>query len=128
MCSSDLEVPSTDTASLMHLSNLKSMSISVVWVIYAAFTMGVGLWLRARWLRLISLAVLLVTIAKVFLYDLSFLGTVHRIISFLFLGVLLILISWLYTRFRSVLTGSEETSEPAEPSASPEPPDPPQQP
>ena len=51
-------------------------------------------------LRLGGLALLLFCILKLFLYDLSFLETVPRICSFMVLGVILVGVSWIYTRFR----------------------------
>jgi len=45
-----------------------------------------------------ALALLGVVIAKVFLFDLSFLDRFYRIISFLLLGVALMLISFFYQR------------------------------
>ena len=35
------------------------------------------------------------------LYDLRQLETVNRILSFIVLGVVLLIVSWIYTRFRS---------------------------
>jgi uncharacterized membrane protein len=46
---------------------------------------------------------LLVCIAKLFFYDLRNLETMYRILSFLGLGVILLLVSWTYTRFKAKL-------------------------
>ena len=45
-------------------------------------------------------ALLLFCILKLFIYDLSYLETLPRIFSFIVLGLLLVGVSWLYTRFR----------------------------
>jgi uncharacterized membrane protein len=57
------------------------------------------MWRASRALRFVSLGFLLLTVAKVFLYDLAALEGLYRILSFLGLGVSLILVSLLYQRF-----------------------------
>jgi uncharacterized membrane protein len=47
-----------------------------------------------------GLALFLVCIGKLFFYDLRQLETLYRILSFFVLGVILVSVSWLYTRFR----------------------------
>lgn len=61
-------------------------------------------------LRVASLAVMILTVSKVFLYDASELEGLYRVFSFLGLGVSLLGLSWFYTRF--VFTTKEETSNP----------------
>jgi uncharacterized membrane protein len=51
-------------------------------------------------LRLSGLGLLLFCILKLFVYDLSSLDTVPRIFSFIVLGLILVAVSWIYTRFR----------------------------
>ena len=53
----------------------------------------------SRGLRLVSLGFLLLTVGKVFLYDLGQLTGLYRIMSFLALGLSLIVVSLLYQRF-----------------------------
>ena len=57
------------------------------------------MWRGARGLRLVALSVLLLTVGKVFLYDLGQLTGLYRIMSFLALGLSLIIVSLLYQRF-----------------------------
>ncbi|NJL28225.1 MAG: DUF2339 domain-containing protein [Thermoanaerobaculia bacterium] len=64
---------------------------------------ALGFVLRQRALRWIGLALLSFCILKLFLYDLSDLEGLARIGSFIVLGVILIAVSWAYTRFRNKL-------------------------
>ena len=80
----------------------RDLTMSVAWGIYAMALLVIGLVRRAPGLRMISLGFLLLTVAKVFLYDLSNLTGLYRILSFLGLGVSLILVSLLYQRFVAV--------------------------
>ena len=52
-----------------------------------------------KMLRYASLAVMLLVIAKVFLYDMANLSDLWRVLSFLGLGVSLLALTWVYQRF-----------------------------
>lgn len=88
------------------LNNLEQMSLSAVWLVYSIVLMGVGIWRRARGLRLVSIVLFGFTILKIFIYDLSFLETLYRIFSFVGLGVILLVVSYLYQRYKSIIVGS----------------------
>ncbi len=77
----------------------RDLTMSVAWGLYAMALLVIGLVRRMQGLRMISLGFLLLTVAKVFLHDLANLTGLHRILSFLGLGVSLILVSLLYQRF-----------------------------
>jgi uncharacterized membrane protein len=77
----------------------RDLTMSAAWAIYAVALLLIGIWRDVRPLRFLSLAFLLLTVAKVFLYDLSTLEGLYRILSFLGLGAALILVSLLYQRF-----------------------------
>src|SRR5574340_996100 len=85
----------------------RDLAMSVAWGVYAMVLLVVGLVRRLRALRIVSLAFLLLTVAKVFLYDLSQLTGLHRVLSFLGLGAALIVVSLLYQRF--VLSSKERS-------------------
>jgi len=77
--------------------------MSLLWSLYAIGMIVAGLLRHYRPVRLMALAVLAVTILKVFLSDLSFLENPYRILSFFVLGAILVAVSFLYQRFRSYL-------------------------
>lgn len=77
----------------------RDLTMSAAWGLYAVALLVVGLLRRLRTLRLVSLGFLVLTVAKVFLYDLGHLQGVPRILSFLGLGISLVLVSLLYQRF-----------------------------
>ena len=51
-------------------------------------------------LRLSGLALLFLCILKLFVYDLQQLEALARILSFVVLGLVLLTVSWVYTRYR----------------------------
>jgi len=69
---------------------------SAAWIAYALALLALGLWRGSRALRYASLAVLMATVAKVFLYDMSGLTGLWRVASFLGLGLTLIGIGRVY--------------------------------
>jgi uncharacterized membrane protein len=71
---------------------------SALWMLYGAALMVVGFQRRTAFLRWLSLILLGVTVAKVFLYDLSALERIYRVLSFIALGVLLLAISFAYQK------------------------------
>jgi hypothetical protein len=77
--------------------------LTVAWGGQGLALLIAGFPLRDRVLRLSGLTMLLVCILKLFVYDLRFLDTLPRIFSFLALGLILVAVSLIYTRFRERL-------------------------
>ncbi|MFY8000037.1 MAG: DUF2339 domain-containing protein [Candidatus Kapaibacteriota bacterium] len=93
----------TVRGNLLALENAKQLAISSVWLIYAAMMMIGGFVRRLKELRLVALGLAGIAVLKIFLYDLSFLTTPYRIASFIGLGIVLLLVSYLYQRFKDRL-------------------------
>jgi uncharacterized membrane protein len=79
----------------------RDLAMSVAWGLYAMLLLMLGAWRRLKALRLLALGFLCLTVTKVFLYDLSALEGLYRILSLVGLGVSLILVSLLYQRLES---------------------------
>ncbi len=71
---------------------------SAFFMLYGATLLSAGFWRRSSFLRWQALVLLAVSVAKVFLYDMSQLSQGFRILSFLGLGVLLLGVSFVYQR------------------------------
>ncbi len=74
--------------------------LTVAWGVEGTAMLGAGFALRERLFRLSGLGLLLLCILKLFLWDLRHLETLPRIFSFIVLGLILVGVSWIYTRFR----------------------------
>jgi uncharacterized membrane protein len=79
---------------------LGQLLLSALWAITGVTALVVGLRRDDRALRLGSLALLLVTIGKVFLYDLAALTSLYRVGSFIGLGLLLLVAAGIWQRMR----------------------------
>lgn len=74
--------------------------VSTAWLATAAAFFGISVYLRNRKYRWMAIATVFATIAYVFLIDLGRLAPAYRIVSFLVLGLFLLVISVFYTRSR----------------------------
>ncbi len=82
--------------------------ISILWGCYALGLVVAGIRLRSRSLRLIGILLLAVTLIKLFLRDISYISQLSKIIAFVGLGILLLIISFLYQRFKDVILAEDE--------------------
>ena len=67
---------------------------STTWAVYAIALVAIGLRLRDDVLRQIGLGTVLLTVAKVLLFDLSSIPTLWRVLLFMGLGTLMLLVSY----------------------------------
>jgi uncharacterized membrane protein len=76
----------------------QELALSVLWIVYAGILLAVGMVHKSAALRWQALALLGIAVAKVFIFDLSFLTRFYRILSFFILGLVLMAVSFLYQR------------------------------
>jgi uncharacterized membrane protein len=84
-------------------------SYSAFFMLFGGALLTIGFLKRTAFLRWQALILLAVTVAKVFLVDMSELGSGLRIVSFIGLGVLLLCVSYVYQRDWLKLRGEKET-------------------
>ena len=77
------------------------VGLSVLWAIYAAAALSWGFARSRASVRYAALALLGLTVLKVFLVDLAAVRTVYRVLSFLVLGIVLLGVSLLYQKGRT---------------------------
>ena len=97
---SDLFNLSTDAS-----ENVASLGLSLLWAVYAAVLIVLGVVRRWRWLRVGGLALLAVPVVKLFAYDSSTLEQEYRVIAFIALGLLLLAGGLLYQRYSRAVRG-----------------------
>jgi uncharacterized membrane protein len=71
---------------------------SIWFMVFGAILLGTGFWRRSAFLRWQALILMAITIAKVFVYDMSELSQGYRVLSFVGLGALLFAVSFVYQR------------------------------
>jgi uncharacterized membrane protein len=79
-------------------TDAEQYTYSAVWLAFGVLLLVAGILLRSQPARLASAAVVVLTIAKVFLVDMADLTGVYRALSFIGLGLVLVGIGWLCQR------------------------------
>lgn len=79
----------------------REVAVSIAWAAYALLLVTVGLRASYAPWRYFAIGLFVLTIGKVFFYDLAQVDRVYRIVSTLGLGVLLLVASWLYQQLVS---------------------------
>ncbi len=80
------------------------LGLSILWGIYALFLIAMGISLKKKYLRISAIVLFSATLLKLFFYDISHLDTIAKTIVFVSLGVLLLIISFLYNKYRHIIT------------------------
>jgi uncharacterized membrane protein len=98
------------TFNFLSSSLAQDLSYTLAWALFAIGLLAAGLVEKSRAARLAAIVLLVVTVAKCFLHDLSRLGGLYRVASFVGLGVALALVAVLLQKFvlaRSGVSGEE---------------------
>jgi uncharacterized membrane protein len=80
------------------IADAEQYTHSAVWLVFGVVLLFAGIFLRSQPVRMCSAAVVLLTVAKVFLLDMAGLTGAFRAFSFIGLGAVLVGIGWLYQR------------------------------
>lgn len=88
--------------------NESSAALSISLSVAGFVLMSLGMRLHLKILRMISLAVFGLVLLKLIIVDLWLLPTVGKIIVFIMLGVILLVLSFLYQKLKKVLFGEDE--------------------
>ena len=76
------------------------LGLSILWSVYSLLLVGLGIFQKKKHLRIFALVLFGITLAKLFLYDISNLSTIYKTIVLIILGLLLLIISFLYNKFK----------------------------
>jgi uncharacterized membrane protein len=83
----------------VNFGDLELWTISAVWLAFGVALLALGVWRRDRALRIASGIVIILTVLKAFLIDMAGLEGVLRAVSFVVLGLILIVIGRAYQRY-----------------------------
>ena len=84
------------------------LGLSILWGIYALLLISLGIGKKKKHLRIGAIALFAVTLVKLFFYDISHFDTLAKTVVFVSLGILLLIISFLYNKYAHLI--SEEGS------------------
>jgi uncharacterized membrane protein len=84
-------------------NNFERAGLSIIWGISSFIVMWLGMKKSKRILRVIALSLFAITLLKLFLYDISNMSPGGKIAAFILLGVLLLIVSFMYQRLKKIL-------------------------
>ena len=91
------------TSLLQNLVSVETVSISILFAIYAVILVCVGVATRTAINRIAGLGLIGFVVVKLYLFDVWQLGRIYRISAFVALGALLLATSFLYSHFRALI-------------------------
>ena len=80
------------------------LGLSILWGVYSFLLIAFGIWKNKVYLRIGGISLFGITLVKLFFYDISHLNTISKTIVFVSLGVLLLIISFLYNKYKNHIT------------------------
>ena len=83
-----------------HMKGMETGGVSILWSLFALALILRGIWRNIRALRYIGLVLFTIVAWKVFFIDMSQLDPLYRIVAFLVLGILLLIGSFIYLKYR----------------------------
>lgn len=79
------------------------LGLSILWGVYSLFLIVMGIAKKLKYLRIGAIVLFGITLIKLFAYDVSHLETIAKIIVFVSLGGLLLIISFLYNKYKHLM-------------------------
>jgi uncharacterized membrane protein len=76
------------------------LGLSILWGIYSLLLIILGIWKNKKYIRLAAIILFGITLIKLFFYDIASLNTISKTIVFVSLGILLLIISFLYNKYK----------------------------
>jgi len=102
---------------LAESSQSDKLGLSILWGAYSLLLIALGIWKKKKHLRIGAITLFGITLIKLFFYDISHLNTIAKTIVFVSLGLLLLIISFLYNKYKFVISSATDPVKATESSA-----------
>lgn len=89
---------------MAHSTDSYKLGLSILWGVYSLILISFGIWKTKKHLRIGAITLFSVTLIKLFFYDLIHLNNISKTIVFISLGILLLIISFLYNKYKHKIT------------------------
>lgn len=103
ICSSEL----INWLNLSGSTEVYKHGLSILWGVFSLILIAYGIWKKKKHIRISAIAFLGITLAKLFFYDLTNLRTVPKTIVFVSIGILLLIVSFLYNKYKPTTLAGE---------------------
>lgn len=104
------------SSELLHWSDIYNseqsykLVLSILWGVYSLFLIAFGIWKQNQPIRFGAITLFGITLFKLFFYDIAHLNTLSKTVVFLSLGSLLLIISFLYNKYKLKISPDEVES------------------
>ncbi|RDV13168.1 DUF2339 domain-containing protein [Pontibacter diazotrophicus] len=109
-----LHEPNASIAPL--LVQIRKIGFPILWGISSFVLMMIGMQHKLKTLRIISLSLFFLTLAKLFLFDIRGISEGGKIAAFICLGMLLLVVSFMYQKLKVLILEDDTNATPQEPS------------
>lgn len=104
-----LWIASNELLTWLELTHSSSkLGLSILWGIYSLLLIALGIWKKMKHLRIGAISLFGITLIKLFTYDISHLDTIAKTAVFVSLGILLLIISFLYNKYKHIISNDSE--------------------
>lgn len=79
------------------------LALSLLWGSYSLILIALGIWKKKTHLRIGAIGLFALTLVKLFFYDMASLSTISKTIVFVSLGIMLLVISFLYNKYKGLI-------------------------
>lgn len=87
----------SESSQIYNQNHKMEYAISLSWVLYSGITTIAGILKNKKYLINTGIALIILTILRIFIYDLANVEAIFKLIAFLALGIILMLVSYIYT-------------------------------
>lgn len=84
------------------------LGLSILWGIYALVLVSIGIYQAKKYLRIGAIGLFAITLIKVFFYDIAYMDTISKTVVFVSLGVLILVVAFLYNKYTSLIFSAKE--------------------
>jgi len=98
-----LALLSSELINLLDMAGINDsdkLALSILWGVYALGLIIYGLIKNIKFIRIMAISLFGITLVKLFFYDLSSMSTIAKTVVMMVLGVLLLVASFLYNKFK----------------------------
>ena len=93
------------------LSQIVKTGFPILWGVLAFIFLIIGIKKENKTVRIIALALLGLTIVKLFIFDIRNASETGKIVAFILLGVLILIISFVYQKIKVLVLDDKKTNE-----------------
>jgi uncharacterized membrane protein len=86
------------------------VALPVLWGAIAFVFLSAGIKRQVKQLRIIALALLALTLIKLFIYDIKDVSEAGKIIAFIILGIVLLVLSFMYQKIKPIILEEDQTA------------------